>query len=445
MFAVGTVLVFVSLITQGVIRYEIFNLSVTSWDFVGLVLLPIIIKALIDNRRIVDLIPTRTKILVASYVVALGISILRSPDIGNAYTIGLMVIRNIVLALWVYYAVQICGAKQISKLIVFTVAIASSLAIVLFVSVILFDPGVLDDRRPYGYIILLIDEYKTPRLTGFAGDPNFFAISVLMTIGLSFYILASSKDLLRKLTLVALFVSIVGLILTLSRTGLATLFIVLVLSSLVLILKSNQLRSCWRDAHSLLGSSVFAVILLVVLFFPVIPDGAKRTSVFNVATARFEKLSDSPRFEQWEKLIAFTGSVKNEAGDSVQIDSVSQLDNVIFGRGLRTNQIALGAYSHNSLLDVLFETGLLSLTILLLLWWVPITKLHRSSLHFTLKLGIYVNALGLAMMMMTLSAAYQPYWWIIWAITMSYAWMGADEFTPDRELNSKGTQRLSFQ
>lgn len=447
LFAIGTVLVIISLMTQGAIRYNIFGISTTSWDYVGLSLLPFLIKVLVSNKRIVDQIPKSTKILVASYLAAILISILRSPDIGDAYTIGLMVMRNIVMAFWVYYAVQICGPKQISKLIVFTVAIGSFIAIVLFATMILFDSAVLDQRRPYGYIILLIDEYKIPRLTGFAGDPNFFGASILMTIGLSFYLYVTSRGLLRKLAMVAFLVSVSGLVLTLSRTGLASLIIVVLLSILVLIVKSHKLRNCWKERRIIGGSIVTVTVLLVILLLPLIPaPRAEKTSVFNMMSARFERLFDSPRINQWESLITFTGTVDNETGETFQVSKFYQQPvNLFFGRGQRTNQAVIGAYSHSSLLDVLFETGLLTLTILILLWWVPLIKIQRSSLHFTLKLGIYVNALGLVMMMMTLSAAYQPHWWILWAITMAYAWLDADKVAPDREFEIIKTSRLLSQ
>ena len=230
-----------------------------------------------------------------------------------------------------------------------------------------------------------------PRLIGLARDPNFYAM--FMSVSLMMGVAEAHMGKALKWSGVA--VITVAFVLTLSRTAI----IAVPLSVILVTLLHHRMKAYPSNSSFLKSLLPWITVLLVVVFVFTFLSVMMRP-VFDWAIYRFLNILDSPRLDLWAVLVA---------------------DPSVFlaGEGLRSSSLILGgSSSHNSYLDILFETGILGL-ILWVAFAVYIAKRGLALIRLETAAVPWLQALLMVMMMMaTLSITYHPIFWVVSAVIL---------------------------
>jgi O-antigen ligase len=227
-----------------------------------------------------------------------------------------------------------------------------------------------------------LDEGKVMRLIGFAKDPNFYSLWISLAFFIGF---SRSLSLSRLVVLATIGVS---LVLAMSRTfGLAIL-----ISTIILILYSLAMRVRSREYiyRVLIGVAIIATASYIITFF-------MNYNLISFLIERVMLANATPRFDMWQQILGKMGETWNP----------------IIGAGLRGAEIALeGNYSHNSYLDVLFETGLIGFLLWsFMLYYTTLSAVKR--INYPEWCPWVQTWLVLLVMFAFFSISYNPFLWLI--------------------------------
>lgn len=497
---VSVVILVASLFTTGLISFELFSLSVTSWD------LAVILLAV--NAAFLLLVGDRSRLRISRPVIVLAaafgawviVEAARSPQEFRGMTMAVLMLRNYVMV----FSLLVIFRNAV-KIDWFNRSIFVTGFVMAVIAIILFMPNAgadaTTDRRPFGSIIILFDEFVIPRLTGFISDPNFFAMSTLIAV---FFVFAFKFSRPNLIIMVGTSVMIAAVVLTFSRASYAALLAGLA-ALLLIALFQNQLarrRQVLVSFATLLSVSVVTFVVVSQIELNV------GRSVWELTTLRFDRIADSPRFTLWKTLVDDpdgtdpVGVVSTEptatpapaptatpvpeptaasqpttapeptaasqptaapeptaepqptvapeptaapvvastavptavsvAGTPQPIadESPSTAWRTVFGNGLRSNEVRLNTYSHNSYLDVSQEMGIVGTAL-----WGAIAALIAVALFRyarTNSAGIpWLPAYAVILVMMgSLSMLFMPYFWIVAAVAIHVSGSGSTETGP---------------
>ncbi len=355
------------------------------------------------------------------------------------------------------------------------------------VAIVMFLPRTevvtVHERRPYGSIIVLFDEFTVPRLMGFVNDPNFFALAALMAVFFLFAFERSRATLLIGLGTAVVFASV---FLTFSRSGYAAM-----LAGLLAVLFLALIQRELLNRRRVLLNFVLLLSVSVLTFVAVarVELNLGRT-VWDVTALRFDRILDSPRFTLWRTLIEDpdgpepipsavaeptatpapdpTATPESQPTATPEPDPTAtpapdptatpesqptatpepdptvgptavatitprgdpdaepaeseQSSNwaTVFGNGLRANEVRLNSYSHSSYLDVSQEMGIVGATI-----WGTIAVLVGLTLvrhgRTNPAAAPWLPALAVVLVMMgSLSMLFMPYFWLVAAVAIRF-------------------------
>jgi len=362
---------------------ELFGLSIGPWDWaiLGLTFLWVVLLFRRPLRIRKNYIPVL--ILALFFTFSLGISAFFSPQPERALTMILLQIRNLVLLLTIgtlFNDVNALGSLN-QKLLWIGAIIASSAVLMYTLALpryfeILPDPS--QWKPGIGYIL---DQGGVLRLIGFARDPNFYSlwIAPLFLAGLS---LPFSLPRLVMMIIVGL-----SLALAMSR-GFVLAFSI---SSVILIFALLPIRRHSVYIKRLVGTAIISVIIAIGL------TSVMGYDFLSIWEKRVELASQSPRYAMWQQILG----------------EMTETWNPLIGAGLRgAEEILEGAYSHNSYLDVLFETGLVGFLIwVFLISYTTLCALKRIKYREWLP---WVHSWFILIVMCAFfSLVYHPFTWLM--------------------------------
>ncbi len=406
-----------SLFTTGLISFEMFSLSTTSWDL-AIILLAVNAAALVFlGDRSLPRLPSQVIILAAIFGVWVLIAALRSPQEFRGITMAVLLLRNYVMS---YSLIVILNngvpLARFNRIIFITGVVMAAVAVLLFVP----NADAATERRPFGSIIILFDEFQIPRLTGLINDPNFYAVTALIALfaGLSYRIARANVGVLLGIVVI-----MASLVLSFSRGGYAAF--AAGLGVLVLLAVVQRRGSLGRNLilKSVILASAFTVTFSLLAPVTLIGD----RSVWDLTRRRFETIEDSPRLTLWRTL------VEEPEPDSVSVDTPSSGSGAfrrIFGNGLRSNEVRLNSYSHSSYLDVSEEMGIGGVVIwgaIAVIVAIVLFRAARADFEVVPWLAAYAVVL---LMMGTLSMLFMPYFWLIAAMAVYVYRFGGTQPTP---------------
>jgi O-antigen ligase len=334
---------------------------------------------------------------IAIFVVALvfalwiGIEAFRSPQPVRGATMWVMTCRNLAI-LWIAGTLlaELHDLRLLNRF-VFLLGVGMALGSMVFYagslrehSSILLDPELSIEFFEAGVL----------RLEGFVADPNFFGLFLSFS-----FLCGLAADGLRPAALrwAGLVVLGAALLLTFSRGVLLSLILSAILLGVAGVLRR---RSLWlRYAARVLV--LLAVVGGVALLVPVPSIGV---SPLKWLVARFAVIGTRPSWPAWVELLPMT------------------LDHPLLGHGLRMVEVVLrGAYSHNSYLDLLLETGAIGLCIFALFGVLVIREGVRASAESADVLP-WLHACVLTLLMFFFfSILYNPPFWIVAGVILARA------------------------
>jgi O-antigen ligase len=374
---------FISFLMYGVGGMELFSLSIAPWDLaiLGLTFLWATLLFYRPLRIRKNFIPAL--ILALFFTLWLGISAFFSPQPERALTMILLQLRNLVLLLAIGTLFSDVNALGLLNRKLFWIGgIIASFAILMYISALPRYWEILSDLSQWkpgiGYVL---DQGGVLRLIGFAKDPNFYSLWIAPSFlaGLS---LAFSPPRLVMMIIIGL-----SLALAMSR-GFALAFAI---STIIVIVALLALRRRSVYIKRLVGAAAISVIIAIGL------TSAMGYDFLSMLEKRAELASQSPRYAMWHQILSETAETWNP----------------LIGAGLRgTEEILEGAYSHNSYLDVLFETGLVGLLIwTFLMGYTTFCALRRIKYQ---EWSPWVHSWFILIVMFAFfSLAYHPFTWLI--------------------------------
>lgn len=391
----------------GVEQFYWFGLNVVAWDFA--ILFTGVILSLLVLFRAIE-IPARLPIvfyLIAGMAVWFAVEAARSPTPFRGWTMVLLLIRDIVMFGAVYLALT--RRPDIERLN-FWVSIVGLAFTAVAVSLFLMNLNTTGERLPFNGVIVLF-ESTTPRIIGFARDPNFFGLTVaisLLTLPFATRIPAPLRWLGAALLITALFF-------TGSRMVPASLFAGIVVFGGIAITR-RQNEPARQLLKTLVPGLLIALIVMPVWFL--VPGGGP--SLGTRLLDRYEIGVRTPRTELWAETVSGFGSQNSSDVDSD--GALNQIISFLLGGGLRSNQENLnGQYSHNTYLDLIGETGVVGLILWLAITGVvtiQVVKSMRKSPGLAPWLAIWLTTLFFSYGFSVLVA---PYYWFIAAVITGIA------------------------
>lgn len=382
-------LMFLSFHLLGVKVFKVAGANVAPWDLAALA-----IFFLWANHALKHPLPwPRTLgvgiVLMMFLVSWIGLQSLRSPDVERAITMVGLIIRDLLLLITVgTMAAHIRDLRRLNR------AVFLLGAVIAVVSVLLYTLNYTDSgaRRTFGSVILLLDSHQIPRLIGLASDPNFFALFM----GVSLFCGLSDIRVNPQLKWTGLAFITASIALTISRSALVAIPLAIAAVWLIqtagrhrLINKTRRVNVRTWIASGIVGIVVFAALTILV--------GPVQTWT----ASRFSSSLNSPRFDRWATL-------------------TSDPQILVLGGGLRSAEVRLGGrYSHNSYLDILFETGAVGIAALLSFVFYAVRK-GASRLTSAQEIAPWVQGLFFVLLMMlSASVVYHPILWVVSAVVLA--------------------------
>lgn len=381
----------------GLARGEIFALHFGPWDFAFFVLLVPWLLYLLSKGKVTVTKPFFNLLfLIILFTLWLSIVLLVSSyELFRALTMFLLHIRNVVIFLMVGTLLSRTERLTIFNRWIFWISLViAAVAIFLYgvkwvdYSAILATPNLWKPS-----IIYILDQGGVLRLTGFAKDPNFYSLWISPAL---FASLALGKFSLA--VIVGLLIISVSLVLAMSRGFMLALFV----STIILVVCQVVRKAIYGSRFRAYTRRLLGVFVTLVLSGILLQLGGYNVSGFLLK--RIELAKETPRFEMW----------------SLLSKAMQKCWNPLFGSGLRSTQVALGGlYSHNSYIDILFETGLLGFVLWVsILVYVSIISLRRAWFDEALMPWVQVWFVVLTMFA-GFSLVYNPFPWVVMGVLCS--------------------------
>lgn len=457
-----------SLFTNGLISFELFSLSVTSWDIAIIVLGVNAALLLAINDRSLMRLDLPVVVLATAFGTWVLIGAFRSPQELRGLTMAALLLRDYVmiysLLVVLTYALPINTLNR-------TVFIVGVLMAILAIGLYLPNADIVDTRRPFGSIIILIDEFQVPRLTGLMNDPNFFALSALISL---FFVFAFRLNWKNSWVWFGVATIMLSMIFAFSRAGYAALIAGIAITLMIAIVQ----REYSQRRGVVISLWILALISLITFTSISQLELNKGRSVAELTTLRFDRIANSPRLALWRELLDIseptdqlvqrdappivgtpdvpideipsdappivdtpdvpidetpsdappTVDVPDLPIDETPSDSTDSSEgrssspdsfwNIVLGNGLRSNEVRLGSYSHSSYLDVSEEMGIVG-TVL----WGAIAlavgiSLFRTAMSNSAAIP-WISAYAVILVMMSsLSMLFMPFFWIVVAVAI---------------------------
>jgi hypothetical protein len=472
-----------SLFSPGLIKFELLGLSATSWDVAILLSLGPAYYVWRSTGSRTDYFSRPLVIAMAGLLVWYLVAGLRNANDVQAWTIVAMFVRGQLVMTLVVLAGSFVGARGVTRTIFWTGVAISIPTLVLY----LLNAGDFPwgERRPYGDLILMFDEYQVTRIIGFAQDPNFLAIPTVFAIGAGLFFPQGSRQ--RFVQGLALGLLGLVLLLTVSRSGIAGgLLAAGVTLVAVYIRGTSQIR---RTA--VMSAILGAIILVVVTVMGIaLTTELSGRSVVVQLLDRYGRTADSPRLVIWENILTFRFSeeaaptattaaptatattaaptatattaaptatttlptvtpietavplattVPTVRPEPTQKPSPRRVVQTILGDGNSSNLRVQGVHSHSSYLDIWIELGLIGALLWLVVGYLSIDQLRRvlpvKNFNDTSLFGAAaVAAVMIAVMMSSATMMSLPYVWfalgLIWLVRLQNTNPGNE---PDRD------------
>lgn len=367
----------------GVGVIELFGLSIAPWDWaiLGLAFLWVTLLLYRPFRIRQSFIPVLT--LAFFFTIWLGISAFFSSQPERALTMILLQLRNLVLILVIgtlFSDVNALGS--LNRKLFWICGIIASFAVLMYVSALPRYSEILSNPSQWkpgiGYIL---DSGGVLRLIGFATDPNFYSLWIVPSFFVGLSLAFSPSRLVMAI--------IIGLSLALAMSRGFALAVLISTVILIVALLAARRRSVY--VKRLMGAVTILAIITIGLASVMDYD------FLSMLEKRAELASQSPRFAMWHRILG----------------EMAETWNPLVGVGLRgAEEILEGAYSHNSYLDVLFETGLAGFLIwTFLIGYTTLCALRRIKYQEWLP---WVHAWFVLMVMFAFfSLVYHPFTWLV--------------------------------
>lgn len=324
-------------------------------------------------------------ILASVFAIWIGIEAFRSPEPVRGFTMFLLMLRDIAI-LWLVGSTlgSIQDLRQLNRAVFLIGVGVAVLSLALYLLAAMHYQDILGNQARWKpKIIYELGQAGILRLQGFAGDPNFYSLwmSISLFCGLT---VSKIRRLWKWLGITVIAVSI---LLALSRG----FFVALVASTLLILLWLSLLhaKTSWRKYAKPIIVGAIAIGLLALIPLPHIQE-----SPVQLLITRFQLTATTPRLGMWKEVLS---------------DLPGQL---LLGKGLRGAEWTLGGmYSHNSYLDLVFETGLIGFC-LWALFAIFVTSLGLSKRKLELLPWVHSWILTLFIFLF-FSLLYNPFPWLI--------------------------------
>ncbi len=400
----SVLLLLLSFHVAGVIHFKVGQLKIAPWDIVTVVIDIFFLFSLTSGVRFPSLFFGRVFLMAAlsALLVIWGVvAILRSPVPEWALTQYLIVLRDVNLLLILSILLRYVEIRLLNKVVFVSTSFISALGIIMFVFALNNYPHIVANRDLWdpGFAYTL-DYTGGLRLLGLSGDPNFYSLWTVPAFLIGMF------SLYRKFQWgYFLGTSVIGFSLLLAQSRLFILS--LVISFLVVF---AIFAACKQKQKTMPRLRPFKLIVLVVLISSMIAGFSVAVRSFDIWSflfQRFETVGTSPRFQYWEKLVYAMAGERD-------ID-------LIFGQGFRSTLLLVQEnYSHNTFIDIIFETGIVGFII-----WLAFTafvticglrKCSRDEDYFPWIQSWFV----LLIMLFGFSLAYSPpVFWMYSALLLS--------------------------
>lgn len=332
-------------------------------------------------------------VLVLLFTIWLGFEAMRSPQPVRGLTMWLIMIRNLII-LWIVGA-SLAKYQNISFLnkVIFLLGVGlAAVSLILYMGILQDYSAILADPSRRSGAFYELGERGILRLEGFAGDPNFFALFLSLSLLCGLTIKIRQWPTARWIGLL-----IIGsaLLLSFSRGFL--------LSLILSIIGIGAIGILWRR---LLWQRYIAMIFLPVILLSIIALAATLPYVKAAPAewflARFEIIYKRPAWGYWEELFPMV------------------FEHPIIGHGLRIGEEILGGqYTHNSYLDLLLATGIIGFGICLIFT----TFVVKIGMVISLKTIDYLPWFQIwlitLLMFFSFSLLYNPFPWIVAGVILS--------------------------
>jgi len=230
--------------------------------------------------------------------------------------------------------------------------------------------------------------FSALRLSGFVGDPNFYALIVLFLFPVNAYNFARERTPKNSL---AVILNLFTAFLTFSRSGWLAIAVEFLLIGIVGFRNRN-----WRSRRHML---IIAVSFFLILFFSPLGELAQE----RIATLEKDKNSDQHRFVLIER--SFESFFSDEC-----LLGLTKPERIAIGVGVGNNYWFMEKFygfakvPHNTYIDFAIELGIFSLAFLL----IPIQMIYFvfKLRDKDLRILLLTIAVGTCLMLFFLSAAY---------------------------------------
>jgi len=247
----------------------------------------------------------------------------------------------------------------------------------------------------FSSILAVFSDPITPwtfRKTGGTGDPNEFATQLLATMAITIYLFIKNKNILFIVLSMPLFLY------TLLYAGSKSSF--LTLGALIIFLLLTKFSDFLKRIFSFKTVLLIIVVGIVLSIF----DFGQMKAIKGIEERAKSSGTAKTRFISWNAGVRMAE------------------DNFLTGVGLEqyeknakryaTDYIAKGSYApHNFLIKILGEAGIFPFVAMILFLIVLFSSEYKRIVHSDY-IWIYVSALSVVLMGLTLSISYEKYFWL---------------------------------
>jgi len=244
-------------------------------------------------------------------------------------------------------------------------------------------------------VIAVFSDTITPwtfRKTGGTGDPNEFATQLLATIAITIYLFTKNRNILFLMSSLGLF--FYTLLYAGSKSSLLTLAALVLF---MLVTKFSDLLKKIFSFKTILVIGILGVLLSIV-------DIGQMKAIKGIEQRAQSSGTAKTRFVSWN------AGVRMAEDNFITGVGVEQYEKNV--KRYATDFIAKGSYApHNFLIKVLGEAGFFPFVTLLLFLFVLFVSEYRNIIESEY-IWIYISALSVVLMGLTLSISYEKYFWL---------------------------------